>query len=293
MSETAESAQKDVSLFEDEPGQAALAVFAKLDDNLSRLEQNLDRQFNDSHDEDDDAEDVKSTHSHTDSHTGSQRESESETSTTTNSSGAETQEDFDALIAALNRHDALREEKKAQLRHSLAARPQTRDLSSSDEDERETARETLRERDTEAAPQNFVGKIFDLIRTLQQREASPTVDEWDNDEDSGYITISLSQQEFVEFEEVCICTCVFVVCVYIYIYIFVRVCLCLWPICPLYVFSYLCFFLHVCRVMRTGGSWSERRRRRPRSARRERRRTSAGARLSCSRCRRRCPCPAR
>lgn len=50
--------------------------------------------------------------------------------------------------------------------------------------------------------EGFSNKIFSLIYALQNRDDT-VEDEWDNDDDAGYVTITLSEQEFFEFEDVC------------------------------------------------------------------------------------------
>jgi hypothetical protein len=55
----------------------------------------------------------------------------------------------------------------------------------------------------ESSPQpikEYTNKIFDLISTAQSRAYNG--DEWENDDDTGYITISLTEDEFFEFENV-------------------------------------------------------------------------------------------
>jgi hypothetical protein len=47
-------------------------------------------------------------------------------------------------------------------------------------------------------------KILDLILTLQQRlqMQGDAVDEWENDEDTGYMIVALAEEDFFELEEV-------------------------------------------------------------------------------------------
>jgi hypothetical protein len=47
---------------------------------------------------------------------------------------------------------------------------------------------------------DYSSKIFDLISSIQSREFAG--DEWENDDDTGYITLSLTEEEFFEFESV-------------------------------------------------------------------------------------------
>ncbi|RYG68300.1 hypothetical protein EON64_05485 [archaeon] len=54
-------------------------------------------------------------------------------------------------------------------------------------------------------------RIFEIIDSLQQREFSG--DEWENDDDVGYITISLNEEEFFDYENVrlspsSVCLCI-------------------------------------------------------------------------------------
>jgi len=50
-------------------------------------------------------------------------------------------------------------------------------------------------------------KILDLILTLQQRlqMQGDASDEWENDEDTGYMIIALAEEDFFELEEVMLC----------------------------------------------------------------------------------------
>lgn len=51
-------------------------------------------------------------------------------------------------------------------------------------------------------PNNLMSaKIFELIDSMKTRVVE-VEDEWDNDEDTGYITVTLSDQEFFEYEDV-------------------------------------------------------------------------------------------
>lgn len=47
----------------------------------------------------------------------------------------------------------------------------------------------------------FSNKLFNLISSLQSREET-TVDEWENDDDAGYVTVTLSEAEFYDYEDV-------------------------------------------------------------------------------------------
>lgn len=62
-----------------------------------------------------------------------------------------------------------------------------------EEEEEEEKRRSYRER-----PDH--NKIFELISSLQGRDFQG--DEWENDDDAGYITISLTEDEFFDLENV-------------------------------------------------------------------------------------------
>lgn len=49
--------------------------------------------------------------------------------------------------------------------------------------------------------QTMSAKIFELIDSMKTRVVE-LEDEWDNDDDTGYITVTLSDQEFFEYEDV-------------------------------------------------------------------------------------------
>jgi hypothetical protein len=53
--------------------------------------------------------------------------------------------------------------------------------------------------------ESFSNKLFSLIQSLQQREDDCN-DEWETDEDCGYVTITLTEQEFYDFEDVSLFT---------------------------------------------------------------------------------------
>lgn len=55
--------------------------------------------------------------------------------------------------------------------------------------------------DTPSPQEVFSAKLFNLIASLQQGNEEK-VDDWENDDDAGYLTITLSETEFFDFEEV-------------------------------------------------------------------------------------------
>lgn len=54
---------------------------------------------------------------------------------------------------------------------------------------------------TQSSQEVFSNKLFGLISSLQSREETAT-DEWENDDDAGYVTVTLSEPEFYDFEDV-------------------------------------------------------------------------------------------
>lgn len=199
--------------FFDDIGKNVLTAFHNLEHNVGKLKQNLERQFNDSEEDEEDFEDedaVELDECLQEQLAQSRGINRSRSSTT--SSGVDA-DDMNDLINALNRHDKMLEEKNnfhhlQQKSTFFTSSSSNGKYSPSDDDAEEEEEGEFDDEDDNSnssnsrGNNNFVGKIFDLINTLQQREVNPTVDEWDNDDDAGYITISLSEQEFVEFEEV-------------------------------------------------------------------------------------------
>jgi hypothetical protein len=180
-----------LSVFHDEIGKAALQAFQKLENNWNDLHHNLEAQFNDSQDEDeedddnnDDGEDQEEEEAKTTS--SDHNNSKDDVYDNEEEMGAQDVEEMEQLIRTLNRH----EEQKGSSNYSS---------SSGDNDEDFEDDERLKD-----GP--FVTKVLNIVSTLKQRERErdqhPALDEWENDDDNGYVTISLSEQEFMEFEEV-------------------------------------------------------------------------------------------
>ncbi len=195
--------------FDDSLGKNVLDAFHNLEENVGKLKQNLEKQFNDSEVEDDEEdEDTLELDESLRQQIESSRLASFNRSDSSTSSGEDAQE-MEDLINVLNRHDHILDEKSKPRSGFFASSsgkrgkysPSDSDDLDNDDDEEESSSASSNSRGNH----NFVGKIFDLINTLQHRETIPTVDEWDNDDDAGYITISLSEQEFVEFEEVSSC----------------------------------------------------------------------------------------
>ncbi len=195
--------------FDDSLGKNVLDAFQNLEENVGKLKQNLEKQFNDSEVEDDEEdEDTLELDESLRQQIESSRLASFNRSDSSTSSGEDAQ-DMEDLINVLNRHDHILDEKNKPRSGFFASSsgkrgkysPSDSDDPDNDDDEEVSSSASSNSRGNH----NFVGKIFDLINTLQQRETIPTVDEWDNDDDAGYITISLSEQEFVEFEEVSCC----------------------------------------------------------------------------------------
>jgi hypothetical protein len=197
-------------LFHDEIGKNVLNAFHNLEQNVGKLKQNLERQFNDSEEDEVDGDDgdVVELDESFRQEIESSRWGNIQHSPSTSSGGSEA--DMDELINTLNRHDKMMDDKsdkykKQQNAGFFSSSSGALGLqNSSDDDVEEDEDDSTMSSSNSRGNHNFVGKIFDLINTLQQREISPDVDEWENDDDAGYITISLSEQEFVEFEEVMI-----------------------------------------------------------------------------------------
>ena len=58
------------------------------------------------------------------------------------------------------------------------------------------------EEDDSPSPQDvFTSKLFSLIARIQLKNEE-RLDDWENDDDAGYLTITLSEPEFIDFEEV-------------------------------------------------------------------------------------------
>lgn len=55
---------------------------------------------------------------------------------------------------------------------------------------------------TSNAQDVFSSKLFSLISSLQQRDGKEEIDEWENDDDAGYVSVTLTEEEFFEFEDV-------------------------------------------------------------------------------------------
>lgn len=113
---------------------------------------------------------------------------------------AEAMEDMEDII------DILNEESEIALREDIDSEPNEDDEDSEDDndDMDEDEDDDEEDGDGDEAKVNreaYTGKIFDLITSLQSRDV-PLEDEWDNDDDTGYITISLTEDEFFEFENV-------------------------------------------------------------------------------------------
>lgn len=181
-------------VFHDAIGYEAQQAFASLEANVSKLNQHLEKQFNDSEDEDDDTasdhvfeaanhfEDMESSSGEEVSSREGEEYDENETS-----DGAE---QLDEIIHMLNRQEEL----ESEMRHppkSGTYQEYEMHSSSSDDDEEGDGR-----------GQHFVGKIFNLIESLQGRAANLVADEWENDDDAGYITVTLTETEFFDYEDV-------------------------------------------------------------------------------------------
>lgn len=66
----------------------------------------------------------------------------------------------------------------------------------------EQATDAANSETTSNAQDIFSNKLFSLISSLQQRDGKEEIDEWENDDDAGYVSVTLTEEEFFEFEDV-------------------------------------------------------------------------------------------
>jgi hypothetical protein len=171
------------SPFTDEIGKEVIKSFEKLEEDVNQLTLNLENQFGDG---DDDVDNRLDPISLQDDSLKSVKEQMDEIIDILNDQSTETSEDE-------NYHN-----KK---NHSIEKEDTDSYEEYSNEEDGDDESYQERHEGRASQDQSLSNKIFDLINALQNREV-PVKDEWDNDDDSGYITITLTDQEFFEYEDV-------------------------------------------------------------------------------------------
>jgi hypothetical protein len=98
--------------------------------------------------------------------------------------------------------DVSNDESPVVAKESLQASSVQQNEENADFLEEEATEEDADEEEEAPSPQEvFSAKLFNLIASLQQNNEEK-VDDWENDDDAGYLTITLSEPEFFDFEEV-------------------------------------------------------------------------------------------
>lgn len=170
------------SPFTDEIGKEVIKSFEKLEEDVNQLTLNLENQFGDG---DDDVDNRLDPISLQDDSLKSVKEQMDEIIDILNDQSTETSED---------------ENYHTKKNHSIEKEDTDSYEEYSNEEDGDDESYQERHEGRASQDQSLSNKIFDLINALQNREV-PVKDEWDNDDDSGYITITLTDQEFFEYED--------------------------------------------------------------------------------------------
>jgi hypothetical protein len=157
----------------EEIGSKLMSSFVTLEKGINELTKNLENQFNDSKDE---ASPIRPLESFSDSREMDERKQIDDIIGILNDNNSESSDEDPFKNPSFDELESLSISKKTKkMEHP-------EDLETSDE---------------------FSSKIFELITSMKNRaESIPGDDEWDNDEDSGYIMMTLTDQEFFDYEDV-------------------------------------------------------------------------------------------
>lgn len=168
------------SPFTDDIGKEVIKSFEKLEEGVNQLTLNLENHFGDGDDVDDRLDPIS----------------------LQDDSLKSEKEQMDEIIDILNDQSTVSSENQNYKQDRSLEKEETdsyEEYSNEEDGDDESYQEVQEGRSSQ--DQSFSNKIFDLINALQNREV-PVNDEWDNDDDSGYITITLTDQEFFEYEDV-------------------------------------------------------------------------------------------
>jgi hypothetical protein len=196
MNDISNSITKSDPLLEDEYGVGVVDSFSEVQSQLNTLTENLEYQF---HDGEEESSPVKKLNFIPQKENGLDSKSEKEqldeiinllndpdrASSDASEEGRFSNPSFDEL-------EAFAAAKSGKKLWSNSTHPE--DVSDNDLDDR---RDDQQDEDRD----NFSAKVFELIESMKIRDI-PLDDEWDNDDDTGYITVTLTDQEFFEYEDV-------------------------------------------------------------------------------------------
>jgi hypothetical protein len=198
MNEISNGTTKTDPLLNDEYGARVVDSFTEVQSQLNSLTENLEYQFQDGEGE---SSPIKKLNFIPQKENGLDSKSEKEqldeiinllndpdrASSDISAEGSFNNPSFDELEA----FSSVKSGKKSSWNNST----QPEDVSDNDLEGGEDGLQDEEERD------NFSAKVFELIESMKIRDI-PLDDEWDNDDDTGYITVTLTDQEFFEYEDV-------------------------------------------------------------------------------------------
>lgn len=193
-----EVGQEESDMFQDKVGRNVVDVFQNLENGLDKLIQNLENQFEDTNDEEN-----PSLHSSpTNKDILTQKIVKNEMIIN------KTEEGVDEIIDLLNSEQSSDVDTEG-IDEEDENDDEDEDDENNDFEEVSTGSPTDGQRDSNSLYPPSGYRIFELIDALLSRPdyEEDDYDEWEHDDDTGYINISLANEEFFSYEEVSVDYC--------------------------------------------------------------------------------------